>query len=183
MRILALLTFLVSLLVESASGQTADSLFGQYVRVTDGKQWRYGTFERAAGDSLVLRGENFQENGNDRFVLPLSSILRLQAWGGRRGHAITGLLIGGVIGIAGGAAAGAALCTSSGGGLEPDCADPPVPEVAGGVIGGLVLGGIGALIGRSIKTDRWEEVPLDRLRVGLVSQPSETLALGLSMQF
>jgi hypothetical protein len=184
MRIVALLICLISLLVESASGQTADSLpLGQYVRVTDGKQWQYGTLEHAAGDSLVLSGGDLQENGDERLALPLSSILRLQAWTGRRGNPSTGLLIGGIIGIAGGAAAGAGLCTSSGGFLEPNCADAPVPEVVGGVIGGLVLGGMGALIGWAIKTDHWEEVPLDRLRVGLVTQPGEKLTLGLSMRF
>jgi len=39
-------------------------------------------------------------------------------------------------------------------------------------VGGIGLGilgiGIGALVGQAAKTDKWEEVPLDRLRVSVV---------------
>ena len=56
-----------------------------------------------------------------------------------------------------------------------------------GLIGGAGLGalgaGIGAIVGALIKTDRWEEVPLDRLRVSFVPQRGGRFALGLSVRF
>jgi hypothetical protein len=54
---------------------------------------------------------------------------------------------------------------------------------AGFVIGGLGGALIGALIGSASKTDRWQEVPLDRVRVSLAPQRSETFGLGLSVRF
>ncbi len=53
----------------------------------------------------------------------------------------------------------------------------------GGVIGGL--GGLvaGALIGSAVETDRWVDVPLDRLRVSLGPQRGGGFGLGLSVRF
>jgi len=48
-----------------------------------------------------------------------------------------------------------------------------------GVTGALVGLGIGALL----KSERWEEVPLDRLRVNIVPQRDGRFALGLSVAF
>lgn len=181
MRTLPLLICLLGFLTENVSAQTAGSFpAGSYVRAAVGGHWRYGTFEQAVPDSLIL---GVGKSGTERLALPLSSVLRLEARTGRRSHAITGLLMGSLIGFAGGAAAGNALCTSSGGLFESDCADAPVPELVGGAMGGLVLGGMGALIGWAIRTDRWEEVPLQSLRVGLTSRPGGSIEAGLSMRF
>lgn len=181
MRTFPLLICFLGFITESVSAQTAGSLpAGSYVRAAVGERWQYGTFERAMTDSLILR---VGKRGEERLALPLSSILRLQTWSGRKNHVITGLLMGGLVGVAGGAAVGDAVCGSSGGFFEPDCADAPVPEIVGGAIGGLALGGLGALIGWSIKTDRWEEVPLERLRVGVISRPGGRIEAGLSMHF
>jgi hypothetical protein len=42
---------------------------------------------------------------------------------------------------------------------------------------------VGGIIGAFIKTDRWEEVPLDRLRVSFAPQRDGRFALGLSVAF
>ncbi len=53
----------------------------------------------------------------------------------------------------------------------------------GSVIGGVLGTAFGGLIGLQIQTDRWEEVPLDRLRVGFAPRQDGSLALGLSVRF
>jgi len=45
---------------------------------------------------------------------------------------------------------------------------------------GAVAGGI---VGYFIKTDRWEEIPLEGLRVSLAPQPDGGFALGFSVRF
>ena len=46
--------------------------------------------------------------------------------------------------------------------------------------GGVVFG---ALIGASSQTDRWEEVPLDRVRVSLGPQRDGRFGFGASVRF
>ena len=53
---------------------------------------------------------------------------------------------------------------------------PPVASLRAGA-------GIGGLIGAFVKTDRWEAVPLDQLRVSVVPQRGGRFALGLSISF
>lgn len=48
-----------------------------------------------------------------------------------------------------------------------------------GAFGGLVGLGVGALI----KTERWEEVPLDQLRLSPVPQRDGRLGIGLALKF
>jgi hypothetical protein len=48
-----------------------------------------------------------------------------------------------------------------------------------GAAGGLVGLGIGALF----KTERWEEVPLDQLRVSVAPQPDGRLGVSVSLEF
>jgi len=42
---------------------------------------------------------------------------------------------------------------------------------------------VGAVIGALVKTERWEEVPLDQLRVSFVPLGEGRFALGLSVEF
>ena len=60
---------------------------------------------------------------------------------------------------------------------------PGFNVVAGGVIGGL--GGLvtGAFIGLAIETDRWQEVPLNHVRVSFAPQRDGRFGLGLSVRF
>ena len=52
-----------------------------------------------------------------------------------------------------------------------------------GLAGGLLGAGVGAVIGWAIKTERWEEVPLDRLQLNMVPLRDGGFALGVSVTF
>jgi hypothetical protein len=53
-----------------------------------------------------------------------------------------------------------------------------------GALGGAVLGGgIGALIGAMTRTDRWEEIPLDRLQVSYTPRHSGRVGVGILIAF
>ena len=51
------------------------------------------------------------------------------------------------------------------------------------VIVGAIGTVAGGLVGYFIKTERWEEVPLERLRVSLAPQRDGGFALGFSITF
>ena len=69
-------------------------------------------------------------------------------------------------------------------GSDNPCKDYPAACAAGGA---AVVGVTGALVGLGIgalsKSERWEDVPLDRLRVSIVPLPDGRLAFGLSVVF
>ena len=53
----------------------------------------------------------------------------------------------------------------------------------GALLGAGVGGALGGITGYFIKTDRWEEIPLDRLRVSLAPERDGGFALGFSVGF
>jgi hypothetical protein len=131
---------------------------GARVRVTVGAPWseQYtAKIEAIHGDTLLLEG------GATRVML-FRFLERLEVSRGRRGHPWRGAWIGGIAGVVGGIPAMYAICTYAG------C------EVAGLVGGAAAFGAAGALIGAGIgaliKTDKWEEVPLDGLRVSIATR-------------
>ena len=98
--------------------------------------------------------------------IALASIERLEVARGRRTAAKEGALWGGVVAAALGALAvagiGEALCENA-----TSCGASAEGYLVGIGIFGAAGAGLGALAGLAIKTDRWERVPLDRLRVGI----------------
>ena len=130
---------------------------GERVRVTapDCGLRGVGTgFRALRGDTLVL----------DTTECPLASVTRLDVSRGRKSHA----RLGAGIGVLAGALVGVVACR--GGcviGDEGDFSDFSVPfAFAIGLIGGIA----GGITGWLIKTERWEEVPIERFRVGLTPQ-------------
>ena len=148
---------------------------GDRVRVTApglGVPSRDGTLRLLDADSLVMR----PNGGRSRLVIPLASVTRFEVHRGRKSRAPIGALVGALaLG-----AYGFAIGDDSG----LDCAEGPCigrgPVAATGAVAGLLLG---AVIGALIKTDRWEEVPLDQLRVTFVPQRDGRFAFGLSLRF
>ncbi len=137
-----------------------------------------GTFVAWMADTLVV------ETKGHILALPPDSVTKLDVSRGRKTNTGTGagigLLVGGVVGAVIGYASyeecvGGWACFGDLG--------PGVNVVAGGVIGGL--GGLvtGAFIGLAIQTDRWREVPLDRVRVSLGPQRDGRFGVGMSARF
>ena len=145
---------------------------GQRVRVTApdcGVDNQSLTFEALRSDTLVL----------DTMNCPLVSVTRLQVHRGRRSNAAKGALIGLAIGGGGGALVGVIVYS----GLR----SAGVTSAEGAALGALLLGPpsilAGVIIGALVKTDRWEEVPLDRLSVSLGPQRDGRFDFGASVRF
>jgi hypothetical protein len=133
------------------------------------------TFVTWSGDTLLA-----QSNGNT-IVLPLDAVTKLEVSQGQKSHTGVGAVIGFLVGGAAGAAIGYASYSCEGW----SCLGyGPWPSAGVGLaiggVGGLVAG---ALIGSAIKTDRWEEVPLDRVRVSLGPQRDGRFGFGASVRF
>ncbi len=113
-------------------------------------------------------------------TISLADVTRFEVSQGRKSNALKGLGFGAVIGVSTGAVLG--LLASSGESYDNPCegntvACAAVGAAAVGVTGALVGLGIGALT----KSERWEDVPLDRLQVSLAPLCHGRLALGLSV--
>ena len=168
---------------------------GDRVRVTAPDLGRReGTVQLLTTDSLVMRLKeyggwpvysargmpNISARGMpNRLAIPLASVTRLELstpGGSRAGRgALIGLALGGI----GGAVGAGAACASS----------TFFRDDSGGcaVMGFAVFGASGALLGAIIgamtTSTRWEEVPLDRLRLQVAPQRDGRFGLGLSVRF
>ena len=145
---------------------------GARVRVTApglGIEKQQATFQALRGDTLVVMADS-------TMYCPLGSVTRFDVYRGRKSHWKTGLAVGAVLGaIAGGAAGYASEAIR----YESDFA---APVALGALAGAAVVGALGAGVGATMKTDRWEEVPLDQLRVSVVPR-RDGVALGISVAF
>ncbi len=130
-----------------------------------------GTFLVWKSDTLVV-----QSNG-DILALPLDSVTTLEVSAGRRSQTGLGAGIGSLTGVAIGVVVGAASCT------DEVFVKPTACAAAGGVIFGAAGALLGALIGATMKTERWVSVPLDQLRVSFVPQRDGRYGLGASVRF
>ena len=155
---------LTTALLRTAAAQVGP---GDRVRVTTPDIERYdGTVQAIRGDFLTV----------DTLTVPRASITRLEVHRGRKGQAHLGAAIGAVALGAAGVAVGIAFCE----GFEcPKGEGAAVGGGAGVLVGGLLGLGIGALT----KSDRWEEVPLDQLRVSFAPHRDGRLAFGFSWRF
>ena len=117
----------------------------------------------------------------DRWRVALLSVTRLDVHRGRKSRVGRGVLIGSAIGAAGGIATAAAACQT--GGISA-CRFTPAGVYGGAAAVGAAGGAlIGVIIGALTKTDRWEEVPLDQIRVSFVPQRDGRFGLGFSVRF
>ena len=151
---------------------------GAWVRITApslGIEKQAATFQALRGDTLVVMADS-------TMYYPLGSITRFDVYRGQKSRVGTDALIGGIVGAAVGL--GLSIAYVAGG-----CVDGCGDEVAVGIASVMVIGGgIGAGIGAGIglvmgSTDRWEEVPLDRLRVSFAPQWGGGFALAISVYF
>ncbi len=155
------------------------------VRVTAPWVTSYSTSGRMEATVVEQRGDTIQlkAEGFDALEATISSVTRLEVSGGQHRRWGRGALIGLVIGAGIGAMSGPAIGAAVSAGPCFDQCTSTARDVAAGALllavpGALIGAGIGALI----KTDRWEEVPLDRLSVSFAPRRAG-YALGLSVSF
>ncbi len=151
-----------------------------------------GVRVRVTAPECELRGQaaTFRALRADTLVLettecPLASVTRLDVSRGRKSHA----LLGATIGLAAGALGAVIYCKSADktefydkGECSTFFGNDNLTLAFAVIYGGL--GGVaGGLVGYLIKTERWEEIPLERLRVSLAPQRDGGFALGFSVRF
>jgi hypothetical protein len=134
-----------------------------------------GTFVAVSRDTFRLQTE-MQVTPS---TIPFTSISQLEVSRGRKSHTLLGLAVGSLVGLGAGALAGGSVdCYALG------FRDDGVTCVLIGAGAGLVAGSIlGAVTGALIRTERWEEVPLEQVRLQVARQPGGGLGLGLSVAF
>ena len=134
------------------------------------------TVERIVGTLASWEGEQLTvevvKPGHlrGRVTFVVDSITKFEMRTGQTSSARAGLWIG----ILAGGAAGAVWCDNFG-----RCDKTLVAAGLFALPGAL----LGALIGSHVRTERWEEVPLDQFRVSIVPQRDGRFALGLSVRF
>jgi hypothetical protein len=149
---------------------------GARVRVTHPAEGtRVGTALAITDDLLFVRWSN----DSDTVGVPLAEVTRLDVSDGRNTHRTlkrTG------IGIVAGAGLGAII-----GAVSTDKSQPFITqgELAG--VGALLVGTLGGLMGLVsgvLQSEPWQEVPLDRSRVGVVATPGgHGTRLGFALAF
>ena len=154
---------------------------GERVRVTSGV---YGysqlvaTVKAISAELLVVRA-----NGTDiNLAMAQVSLLETRS---EKGYADTGAVLGVVVGgVVGWAVANAAVddCRETEI-LAFDCIGEDLKPLLGVLIGAGVGVLAGRLIGGAIKSDRWQAVPLDNLRMSFVPQRDGRFTLGMSVSF
>ncbi len=182
-------TFLVAILafvpLASATAQEPPPVkVGDRVRVTAPDVRSAGIVQLLTTDSLVMhpeyvfvmRPENVAPN---RLAIPLASVTRLELSMPAGSQAGQGALYGLAIGVFGGSVVGFAAC--EGNDFFVDVAS--TCALAGAVILGAGGALVGAILGAMISGTRWEEVPLDQLRVSFGPQRDGRLGFGLSVRF
>ncbi len=134
-----------------------------------------GTLLEIRGDTLFLQGEGRA----DTTRILRTALTRLDISAGQMRHTGTGAAAGFLIGGAGGALAG--FLIANGQNCDGGC----------GGLGALLFGAIGAgsglligtVVGGNTTSDRWQEVPGDRFRVGLLPQRNGRVAFVASVSF
>jgi hypothetical protein len=130
-----------------------------------------GTLVSMGPDTCVLEVEGRAEP----LALPLAPVTRLEVSRGQKSHTLWGAGIG----LVAGGAAGAAIGSASSRGDEYSGL-VTLAYAAGGAWLGLLFG---TAIGAVIRTERWELVDLQPVRVGLTPHGRRGLAVSVSVAF
>lgn len=171
-----ILSLLILVFVQVANGQLVGLKFGDRVRVTAptlNKRMIVGTVEKYSDSVLLVKSEN------KLISVPLSSVRRLDISRGEKDRRNLGMVLGI---IAGGIVSGAAFtkkprCT--------ECLDFTGLDNALVVSGGVAIGAfVGALIGLTVKTDRWKRLRMNTT-LGLSSSgfDNRTVGPGISLKW
>lgn len=159
---------------------TSGELFAQQgLPVTPGDRVRISTLGTAPplvctvlalkADTLVLDARD----GVETLEVPLALVKKVEVSRGKKSNIGPGAIAGGLTGAVFGA-----ICASGPGGYSCGGSDAKVVALAITAAGT----GIGALIGAASKTDRWEEVPLTDIRVGLSPITLDGVAVSVALR-
>jgi hypothetical protein len=141
-----------------------------------------GTVQAVDQDLLSVISDDHQ-----LVKIPRSNITRLETGWGRKGNARKGFIIGGLIGVG----AGLIACAVSEENDFDDFDDFHYHDYEGcegaewagiPIAAGAVYGGLGALIGHFIKSERWVEMPIDKVRLAVGPAP-RGWGLSVSIRF
>ena len=137
-----------------------------------------GTLVRWQGDTLTLA------SGQSSTRYGVNAISRVEVSRGTRSHRLLGAGIGF---LAGGGVAAAVLYT---GGSTSSCDQSANQDAMSTgecigltALGGLAGAGLGAIVGGFFRSERWDDVPLQQLRVSLGPRAGRRLGLGLQVTF
>ncbi len=178
-----ILTLLPAAPVSLLAQQAPPVAPGDRVRVTAPgiqSQRFVGTVIETGADTCLLKVEGRPAP----LPLALAAVTQLEVSRGQANKGKTGAIIGGAVG----AGIGVAVIISS---YEEDCSSQLLSDLcefgnAMALLSPLALGVAGAVlgnvIGKSIESERWEEVPLDRLRVGLSPVTADGVAVFASLR-
>ncbi len=121
-----------------------------------------GTVVAVSPETLTLAVEGLVgETWDPRLEIPVESVTGLELSRGKYSRLGKGALIGGLIGGGLGFGLGVAAAAESGGFYDPGAEAIPMAAALLGVMGA----GVGGVIGLLSPGERWEEVPLDRIRI------------------
>ncbi len=149
---------------------------GTRVRITApslGADKLIGTVVPSPADTLMVRPADRMT----AVAIPLASMTRLEVRNGQKSHLLLGAAIGFVAGATSLGIGSAVVCNRE----DSDCSK--YHTVTFTVLGGLSGGAAGALMGSLIQTDRWDRVPLERLRVGLAPRRGGGIRIGMAIGF
>ncbi|MEJ2238758.1 MAG: hypothetical protein P8X82_10715 [Gemmatimonadales bacterium] len=148
---------------------------GRIIRITVpalGISQQVGEFEALHDGTLVV-------SANSRLQYPLSTVSRLEVYRGRQSHPWRGAGIGFLTGYA----TGFLVWVAAAEGCYEGASTASCAAVLGGGVGAIAGTIIGAFVGGVlVKTDRWDEVPLDGVRLSLMPRP-DGFGVGASFAF
>lgn len=127
-----------------------------------------GRVSAVTGDTLVV--ERFLKGESNYVRVPFSEVTRCRVREGSRRNTLAGALIGALVG--GGVTAAVTLSN--------DFSDDRAASIVMGTGGGTIVGG---LIGALVKSDRWRDLPMSSLRLGVAPMSNGRLGLNLSLRF
>jgi hypothetical protein len=138
-------------------------------------------------DTLVLKSKK----QTSLLKVPLTYVTGLERANGKKRNTLKGAGIGLLIGAGVGALAGLAAgedCPPSRSGSTglyalDLCFSKGSMAAVGSVMAGVTGTVLGAVIGSFGQTDRWEDVPIDRIRLGILPQRQGGLAFSASVTF